>query len=363
MSEAAPAREAGFTLIEVVLASALFAFVALTGFEVVRALSASTALIAQRARAAAQLRVAAGELRSAALSASAVWKPRSACGDAVEFLQRDAGGTSFTLYFARAAALVRAAAARPMNPCDHALAAQTVVGSIARLIVKRFAASALPAHTDPVSGAPDGGILVPAGVSAVSVDAHVTDIDGSQVRTGNDVVEVTLDAEPVRTTVDLLAGNRPSGYTQTLAYACDGRCEANGPFPEIRAGAFDDCAVTIDFAQSPASYVPAAYGFAPTAGGGARIVVTAYAVAGGYAFAFGGPAPLTLERAWPPAVWPPAGSPLAGRIADAYPVDYADNAVFARGSAQLAADLGEPAAFAAALQACADMHADPTFGG
>ena len=363
MSEGPPAPEAGFTLIEVVLASALFAFVALTGFEVVRELSASTALIAQRARAAAQVRIAAGELRSAALSASAVWKPPSACGDAVEFLQRDAGGTSFTLYFARAATLLRAAAAGPMNPCDPALAVQTVVGAIAGLSVTRFAATALPAHVDPVSGTPDGGILAPAGVSAVSVDAHVADIDGSPIRTGNDVIEVTLDADPVRTTVDLLAGNRPSGYTQTLAYTCAGRCEANGPFPEIRNAAFDDCAVTIDFAQSPVSYVPAAYGFAPTAGGGARVVVTAYAVAGGYAFAFGGPAPLTLERAWPPAVWPPAGSPLAGTIADPYPVDYGNNAVRARGPAQLAADLGEPAAFAAALQACADMHADPTYGG
>jgi prepilin-type N-terminal cleavage/methylation domain-containing protein len=363
MSEAVQTNEAGFTLIEVVLASALFAFVALAGFEVVRALGGSSVLIAQRARAAAQLRVAAGELRSAALSATAVWQPPSTCGDAVEFLQRDAGGTSFVLYFARASALVRARAPGPMNPCDPALAAQPIVATIARLSVRRFTATALAAHTDPVSGNPDGGILVPAGVSAVSVDAHVADIDGSAIRTGNDVVEVTLDADPVRTTVDLLAGNRPSAYTQTLAYACDGRCEANGPFPEIRNGAFSDCAVTIDFAQSPAYYVPAAYGYAPVAGGGARIVVTAYSVAGGYVFAFDGPAPVTAERAWPPALWPPAGSPLAGTIADAYPVDYAANAVLARGPAQLAADLGEPAAFAAGLQACADMHADPTYGG
>ena len=37
--------------------------------------------------------------------------------------------------------------------------------------------------------------------------------------------------------------------------------------------------------------------------------------------------------------------------------------VRARGVVQLAADLGEPAAFAAALAACADMAADPTYGG
>jgi len=73
--------------------------------------------------------------------------------------------------------------------------------------------------------------------------------------------------------------------------------------------------------------------------------------------------PATVERTWPVAVWPPPGSALAGTIADAYPVDYANNVIAARGAAQLAADLGEPAAFAAALTACADMHADTTFDG
>jgi hypothetical protein len=356
-------REAAFALLEVVLACGLFAFVALAGFEALRALGAGSLLIAQRANAAAQVRAAAGALRSAALSSVAVWKPPSTCGDAVEFMQRDAAGTSFTLYVARAAALVRAAAAGPLDPCDPALAVQPVVAPPAQLRVTRFAATDLPEHADPVSGAPDGGILNPAGISAVSVDAHVRDIDGSPIRTGNDVVEVTLDAGPVRTTVDLLAGNRPAAFTQTLTYACDGRCEANGPFPEIRNAAFDDCAATIDFAQSPAYYVPAAYGYAGTAGGGTRVVVTAYSVTGAYAFAFAGPLPLTVLRAWPQAVWPPAGSALAGTIADAYPVDYTNNSVLARGAAQLAADLGEPAAFASDLQACADMHADPTYAG
>lgn len=355
--------EAAFTLIETVLAGALFAFVALAGFEAVRALGAGSALLAQRASVAAQVRVAAGALRAAALAASAVWKPSSACGDAVEFLHRDAAGTSFTLYAARGPALVRAAAPGPMNPCDPALALQTVVSPIAGLQVTRFAATALPAHTDPVSAAPDGGIFAPPGITAVSVDAHVADVDAAPIRTGNDVVEVTLDAGPVRTTVDLLAGNRPSGYTQTLAYACAGRCEANAVFPEIRNGSFVDCTPSIALTDGPTAYVPAGYGTVASGGGNARIVVTAYALAGAYAFAFDGPVPASALRAWPQAVWPPAASPLAGTIADAYPVDYGHNAVRARGAAQVAADLGEPAAFAAALQACADMHADPTYGG
>jgi prepilin-type N-terminal cleavage/methylation domain-containing protein len=356
-------HEAGFTLIEVLVATALFAFVGLAGFEVVRQLGSSVGLLAQRAGAAARLDVAAGMLRSDALSSVAVWKPASTCGDAVEFMQRNAGGTSFLLYVAKASALVRAGARGPLDPCDPALQTQTVVPAIAGFAVTRVSAAELPAHTDPVSGNADGGLFVPSGITALAVDSHATDVDGSHITTGNDVVEVTIDADPVLTTVDLLAGNRPSAYTQVLAYACNGRCEASGPFPEIRNAAFTDCAAGYDFQNSATYYVPATYGYASAGNGKQRIVVTAYSVTGGYTFAFSGPIPNTVERTWPIAVWPPAGSALAGTIADPYPVDYTSNAVRARGAPQLAADLGVPAVFAAELTACRDMHADTTFDG
>ena len=319
MHETGAPAEAGFTLIEVLVATALFVFVALAGFEVLRQLSWNVNLLAQRAGAAAQLDVAAGMLRSDALSSVAVWKPASSCGDAVEFMQRNAGGTSFLLYVARASNLERAGAPGPMNPCDAGLQLQTVVPAIASFSVTRVPASGLPAHTDPVSGSSDGGLFVPGGITAIAVDSHATDVDGSHITTGNDVVEVTIDADPVLTTVDLLAGNRPSAYTQVLAYACNGRCEATGPFPEIRNAAFTDCLPGYDFQNSATYYVPAAYGSVNAGNGRQRIVVTAYSVTGGYTFAFSGPIPMTLERTWPVAVWPPAGSALAGTIADAIP--------------------------------------------
>jgi prepilin-type N-terminal cleavage/methylation domain-containing protein len=349
------AGEAGFTLIEVLVATALFAVVALAGFDVLRHLGANANLLAQRAGAATQLDLAAGTLRSTALSSVAVWKPASVCGDAVEFMQRNAGGTSFALYALRGTDLARASAAAPMDPCATALQAQTVVTGVEHFTVTRITASALAGHSDPVSGNVDGGLFA-GGVTAVAVDSHVADAGGSAILTGNDVVEVTIDADPVQTTVDLLAGNRPSAFTQVLAYACNGRCEATGPFPEIRNATFTDCVSGYDFANTPSYYVPAAYAML-----NGRIAVTAYTVTGGYTFGFAGPAPATLERVWPAVLWPPAGSALAGTIADSYPVDYANNAVAARGVANVAADLGEPAAFSAALNACADMHADPTF--
>lgn len=353
--------EAGFSLIEVLVATAVFVFVALAGFEVLRQLSWNVNLLAQRAGAAAQLDVATGMLRSAALSAVAVWKPASTCGDAVEFMQRSANRTSFLLYAARGPNLVRARADGPINPCDAGLQVQIAVPAIARFTVARVPASALPAHADPVSGNVDGGLFQAGGITAVAVDAHAFDADGAHITSGNDIVEVTIDADPVLTTVDLLAGNRPSAYTHVLAYACNGRCEATGPFPEIRNLRLTDCAPGYDFADSAAYYVPASFGFLNAGNGKGRIVVTAYTVTGGYTFSFGGPAPVTAERTWVPALWPPAASPLAGTLADAYPVDYTSNAVRARGAARLATDLGEPAAFAAELTACGDMHADPTF--
>jgi prepilin-type N-terminal cleavage/methylation domain-containing protein len=361
MHSSGTSREAGFTLIEVLVATALFVFVALAGFEAVRQIGWNVNLLAQRADAAAQLDVAAGMLRSDALSAVAVWKPASACGDAVEFMQRNAGGTSFALYVAQPPALVRAAAAGPLNPCDPALQTQVAVASIVSLTVTTISAPALASHTDPVSGNVDGALFNAAGITAVAADSHALDVDGSHITTGNDVVEVTVDADPVQTTIDLVAGNRPSAYTQVLTYACNGRCEANTAFPEIRNAAFTDCVPGYDFQNTPAYYVPAAYGYVGAGNGNQRIVVTAYAVTGGYTFAFNGPLPAMLERTWPAALWPPAGSVLAGTIADAYPLDYTSNAIQARGAAQVAADLGEPAAFAPALAACADMHADTTF--
>jgi prepilin-type N-terminal cleavage/methylation domain-containing protein len=357
------AGEAGFTLIEVLVSAALFVFVAMAGFEVLRQLSWNVELLAQRAASTAQVETAAGMLRSTAVSSVAVWKAASACGDALEFMERDALGPHFLLFVARGTNLERASGAGPLDPCDPALQLQPVVTSVAGFTVTRIPASALPLHADPVTAHLDGGLFLPGGITAVAADAHASDAAGAPILSGNDVVEVTIDADPIVTTVDLLAGNRPSGYTQVLTYACNGRCEATARFPEIRNAAFTDCVPGYDFADSAAYYVPASFGFVAGANGTGRIVVTAYTVAGGYTFAFTGPVPVTAERAWTPALWPPAGSAPAGTVADPYPVDYGANAVRARGVAQLAADLGAPQTFAAELTACGNMHADVTFDG
>lgn len=354
--------ERGFTLIEVMLAAALFAFVGVTGFELLRQLQGALAVVTQRADAAAQLATTEGELRSAALSAVAVFKPPSNCGDAVEFLKRNAGGTTFSLYTTRATAsgtaLIRSDGPGPLDPCDATLSVDSLIVPVNSLTVTVLKASDLPAHTDPIGGAADGGLFVASGITAVEVDSTALSFDGSAIPTGNDVVEVRIDADPRVDLIDLMAGNRPSACTQQLSYPCNGRCEANTPFPELRGGTFTDCQASIGFANSPQYYAPATYALQNAGQGQQRIVIASYYITASYLFAFSGPAPLTLARDWAVAVWPPVGSPLAGTIADSYPLDYAENAVAARGAAQLALDLGEPAAFAAELSACSDLDAE-----
>ena len=348
--------EAGFTLIEVLLGTALFVFVALAAFETLRQLAAHVTLLAQRGTARAQLAAAIATLRSDAVSAVAVWKPATACGDAVAFMQRDAAGTHFVLYRQRGNALVRTGGPAPLDPCDATLPVETVIAQIAKLTIASIAATALPAHADALSGAVDGGILVPNGIANVAVDAHAADVDGTPIRAGNGLVEVTIAADPRVAVVDLVAGSRPSGYTQVLTYACGGRCAANGPFPEIRGGDYASCAVALDFQNGPLYYVPNTIA-TRTVGGQAVFRVTSYWVTGAYTFAFGGADATSARRTWTPAIWPPGGA----TVDDPYPVDYGNNAIVATGPAQIAGDLGEPAAFATELADCSAMNADATF--
>ena len=159
------------------------------------------------------------------------------------------------------------------------------------------------------------------------------------------VLETTIDADPVQTTVDLLAGNRPSGYTQVLAYACNGRCEANGPFPrDSQRGTFTDCTAGYgDFQNTAAYYVPACVRHRERRQRqpahrrhrlqrDRRLHVRVQRSGTGFGRAHLGGG---CGR------WPPASRRWQELIADGYPVDYTGNAVLTRGVQQLAADLGE----------------------
>ncbi len=345
--------DAGFTLIEVLVAMAIFVFVAIAGFETLRQLGAAGTQLAQRANAAAALNTALAQLRADAASASAVWIPSSTCGSAISMMRRSAAGTSFATYVVRSGSLQRTSAAGPISPCDPALQLTTLLTGVAAMTVVAIPASALARHADPVSGNADGG-LFRATTPTVSVSAHALDYDGSTIMTGNNVIEADIDADPAEATIDLMAGARPSGYTDVLSYACGDRCAANTTFPEIASLDVSACTEGApDLPDTSASYVASATGV----GAAGRIVTTAYTVRLRYGFTFTGvSSPVTVYREGPTFVWP-----AAANLSDPYPVDYTANAVRSTGAAALSAFAGTPATLATAASLCAGLETESLF--
>jgi prepilin-type N-terminal cleavage/methylation domain-containing protein len=348
------ARERGFTLAEVLVAAAVFVVVAAAGFESVRALGSTAALVAARASAASATSVAVERMRTDATSSLAVWVPASSCGPAVSMLRRDASGATYTTYVVRAGTLVRASGAGPLDPCAGEAADALLSG------VGAFTATAVPAngwatHVDPVGGEADGGFFRP-NVPAIAVDAHARDYDGTPIASGNGAVEVTLDADPFPVVADLVAGNRPTGFTETLTYACGARCDAASLFPEIASLDVGTCAALApDLPDASTSYVAASTGL----DGAGRIVTTSYALYLRYGFAFTGDGTaVTAERDGPLLTWPAVPS-----LADPYPVDYADNALRSFGAAALAATFGPPPNLARAFADCAGIDDETLFRG
>lgn len=370
---AAIRNESGFTLIEVLLATALFVFVAIAGFEALRALGAQVTLLARRSAEASQLAAATTAMRSDALSSAAVWKPASACGDAVSFMQKEAGNaTSFVLYVSRAAAgtaarpaLYRAVSTSgPLDPCDPALAVGPVVDAIAGFRVTSLRASDLAVHADAVSGQSDGAIFRAGGIPSIAIDSHDRDYDGTPIRTGNQITEVSIDAAPAQATLDLVAGNRPSGFTSVLTYACGARCRGTAVFPETRGSGLTNCAIGFDLPDMPAFYAPAAGQpiYVPAGGGRLRPVISSYAVNVGVIFAFTGPAGARAQEELyvnAPA-WSVPGMQDTPSIASDGTVtaDYRANAIKRAGAANVFAEVNGAATLAPQLALCAALNAE-----
>jgi prepilin-type N-terminal cleavage/methylation domain-containing protein len=347
--------ERGFTLIEVMISTGIFVFVAVAGFETLRAVGSAATLLQQRAASAAALNTALAQLRSDAASSLAVWTPASTCGTAVSMMKRTAGGTTFITYVVQNGALLRATAAGPMNPCDSQLTLDAVLSGVTSSSAAAIAANTLPAHVDPVSGATDGGIFR-SGIPSIAVTSHAHDYDGSSILTGNGIVELTVDVDPAEATVDLVAGNRPNAYTNMLTYTCGDRCEANRLFPEIASLDVDACTADAPDLPDSSSYYVAS---ATTVGANGRIVTTAYAVQLRYGFTFSGASPaVTAYRVGPTEYWP-----AAANLSDPYPVDYSNNAVRATGAAALAATFGPPANLAAETATCTGIDGEALFHG
>ncbi|MDQ6925419.1 MAG: prepilin-type N-terminal cleavage/methylation domain-containing protein, partial [Candidatus Eremiobacteraeota bacterium] len=138
--------QAGFSLIEILIATALFAVVAFGAFEVVRQLVVSAHLLTARHVAYASLERVTAQLRAEARSATAIWTSAPNTGSGrddcvqVDFFTADAAGPKFWSYrnfpnhtnadAVAGDALQRLAATAPIAPCDATQAGDVVLAHL-----------------------------------------------------------------------------------------------------------------------------------------------------------------------------------------------------------------------------------------
>jgi prepilin-type N-terminal cleavage/methylation domain-containing protein len=234
--------QAGFSLIEVLIATALFAVVAIGAFEGVRQLAASGTHLTARHLGYAALERLAAQLRAEARTATAIWtsSPAAAAGhdDCVQldFFTADAAGPKFWSYRAfpnhTAAdaiapdALERVAAVSAIAPCAPAQAGTVALAGLrAPPALATIPASGLAAHHDAELDQPDSPFVAASLPATAPVALGVLDASGAPVRGGNAVVELRIETADGSRVLDLLPGVFPGGFTEVLRYTCTERCD------------------------------------------------------------------------------------------------------------------------------------------
>ena len=234
--------QAGFSLIEIVIATALFTVVAFGAFELVRQLVADARRLTVRHVAYASLERVSAQLRAEARSATAIWASAPTAGSGrddcvqVDFFTADAAGPKFWSYrnFANHTsadavpgdALQRLAATAPIAPCDATQAGDVVLAHVrASLSVSTIDSRALAAHQDGYLAQSDSAFVAPGVPATPPIPLGVLDASGAPVRGGNAVVELRLDTGDGSRVVDLLPGVFPNGFTEVLRYTCSERCD------------------------------------------------------------------------------------------------------------------------------------------
>ncbi|HEX3550621.1 MAG TPA: hypothetical protein VHT53_09600 [Candidatus Elarobacter sp.] len=234
--------EAGFSLIDVLLATALFVVLALGAFEALRLLAAAVRHTAARHAGYAAVEQFAAQLRAEARSATAIWTSSPAAGSGagdcvqLDFYAADGVGPSFWSYrqFPNHAATAspsgdavqRVAARAPIAPCDPSATGDVVLtGLRAPLAIATTAPNALPAHRDPYAGGADSAFVASGVPATAPVSLGVDDASGAPLAGGNTVVAVRVATADVARSVDLVPGTFPNGFTEVLRYACSARCD------------------------------------------------------------------------------------------------------------------------------------------
>jgi prepilin-type N-terminal cleavage/methylation domain-containing protein len=233
---------AGFSLLEVLVATGLFAAVALGAFELLRLLAANAAQLRTRQVAYATLDALTERLRSEARSATAIWASSPSAGSGhdgcvqLDFFAADAHGPAFWSYrdfpnhgasdAVPSDAFERLAGTSPLRACDTSLAGAIVAtGLTTTPRVAIVPPAALAAHLDPYTGSADSPFVAASVPPTGPIPIGVLDALGNPIVGGNTIVELRLDTTAGSRVVDLLPGVFPNGFTEVLRYTCSARCD------------------------------------------------------------------------------------------------------------------------------------------
>ncbi|BDE07174.1 hypothetical protein WPS_24500 [Vulcanimicrobium alpinum] len=234
--------EAGFTLIEILIAAALFVAAAFGAFELVRQSAANANRLRVRALAYAAVERLTAQLRAESRSAVAIWSSAPAAGaghdDCVQldFAAVDGGGPKFWSYrtFPNHGAgdepgpdaLVRLAGTAPIAPCDPSQRGETVLAGLRSApAIALVPPAGLSAHQDPYAHANDSPFVAAGVPPTPPIALDVRDAGGAPLTGGNRIAEVRIDTADASRVVDLLPGVVPNGFTATLRYTCSERCD------------------------------------------------------------------------------------------------------------------------------------------
>ena len=235
-------NEAGFSLIEVLIAAALFAGVAFGGFELVRQLVFGGEHLTARRLGYAALDRFTARLRTEARSATAIWigAPSASTGhdDCVEldFYTADAAGPRFWSYrsfpnhtradIVPAGVIERVAALAPIAPCDATQRGDIALDGLqSPPALAALAPGLLSSHTDAYLGQNDSTFVGASVPATAPISLGVLDAAGVPVSGGNTLIEARVDTTDGSRVIDLLPGIFPSGFTEVLRYTCSERCD------------------------------------------------------------------------------------------------------------------------------------------
>lgn len=251
--------QAGFSLIEVLIAAALFVAVAIGAFEVVRQFAAAAPQLRARHLAYAAFERLGARLRAEARGATAIWPSAPSAGSGhddcvqLDFFAADAGGPTFWSYRAfpnhttadavAGDALERLAGSAPIPACDPARHGEVVLGGLRTPpAVTVSPAGQLAAHADPYLARGDAPFVAASVPATPPIAVGVLDATGAPIPGGNALVELRLDTDAGSRAIDLLPGVFPNGFTEVLRYTCSERCDVG--HDSAAAKTLTSCAMT-----------------------------------------------------------------------------------------------------------------------